>query len=83
VLAAWRPQRAMALVPVAFVLAGCLAGTSVIDIVHGVTGAGHEVVHLVAMVQAGLLWALGRVDRAQPPAPARSGVPEPSLVAAK
>jgi predicted anti-sigma-YlaC factor YlaD len=83
VLAAWRPQRAMAFVPVAFVLAGCLAGTSVVDIVHGVTGVGHEVVHLVAMVQAGLLWVLGRVDRAQPPASARSGAPGPSLVAAK
>jgi predicted anti-sigma-YlaC factor YlaD len=83
VLAAWRPRRAMAFVPVAFVLAGCLAGTSVVDVVHGVTGVGHEVVHLVVMVQAGLLWALGRVDRAQPPAPAGSGARGPSLVAAK
>lgn len=83
VLAAWRPQRAMAYVPLAFVLAGCLAGTSLVDILRGVTGVGHEVGHLVAMVQAGLLWALGRAERTHPPAPVRAGAPQPPLVAAK
>ncbi len=83
VLAGWRPQRAMAYVPLAFVLAGCLAGTSLVDILRGVTGVGHEVVHLVAMVQAGLLWALGRVERIRPSAPVRAGAPPPPLVAAK
>jgi predicted anti-sigma-YlaC factor YlaD len=64
-LAAYRPQRALAYVPVALVLAGCLAVTSGIDLARGATGVGHEVGHLVAVVQAGLLWALGRVDRSQ------------------
>jgi predicted anti-sigma-YlaC factor YlaD len=76
-LAAYRPQRALAYVPVALVLAGCLAGTSLLDIVRGVTGVGHEIGHLVAMAQAGLLWALGRIDRAHPAAPAPSGASQP------
>lgn len=82
-LAAWRPQRARAYVPLAFVLAGCLAATSVNDIVHGVTGMAHELVHLVAMAQAGLLWALGRIERAHPPAPPRTAAPQRPLVAAE
>jgi predicted anti-sigma-YlaC factor YlaD len=77
-IAAYRPQRALAYVPVALVLAGCLAGTSLVDIVRGVTGVGHEVGHLVAMAQAGLLWALGRVDRAHPPAPDPAGTSQPA-----
>lgn len=63
VLAAYRPERAHAFVPVAFVLAVCLAGTSLIDIVNSTTALVHEIGHLAAVVQAGLLWALGRVDR--------------------
>lgn len=72
-LAAYRPQRALAYVPVALVLAGCLTGTSLIDVIRGATGISHEIGHLVAMAQAGLLWALGRIDRANPPAPAPTG----------
>jgi predicted anti-sigma-YlaC factor YlaD len=60
-LAAYRPDRARAFVPVALVLAACLATASAIDIGRGVTTVGHESGHLVALVQAGLLWALGRV----------------------
>ncbi|GAB3138673.1 zf-HC2 domain-containing protein [Micromonospora sonneratiae] len=63
VLAAYRPERAQAFVPVAFVLAICLAGTSVIDIANSTTALVHEIGHLAAVVQAGLLWALGRVSR--------------------
>ncbi|HEY0698391.1 MAG TPA: hypothetical protein VGD43_11350, partial [Micromonospora sp.] len=63
VLAAYRPERAQAFVPVAFVLAVCLAGTSLVDIVNSTTALVHEIGHLVAVAQAGLLWALGRVDR--------------------
>jgi predicted anti-sigma-YlaC factor YlaD len=63
--AAWRPVRARAYVPVALVLAGCLAATSGIDVLRGVTGITHEMGHLVTVVQAGLLWALGRVDRTE------------------
>jgi hypothetical protein len=62
-LAAWRPSRARAYVPVAIVLAGCLAVTSGGDLIRGVTTLPHEVGHLVTLVQAVLLWALSRADR--------------------
>lgn len=62
-LAAYRPQRAQAFVPVAIVLAVCLAGTSAADIANSTTALVHEIGHLAAVVQAGLLWALGRVTR--------------------
>jgi predicted anti-sigma-YlaC factor YlaD len=58
--AAWRPARARAFVPVALVLAACLAVTSAVDVARGTTAFSHEFGHLVAVVQAGLLWALGR-----------------------
>lgn len=71
VLAAYRPQRAAAFVPVAMVLAVCLAGTSAVDIVNSTTAVVHELGHLAAVVQAALLWALGRVSRElDGPAPA-------------
>jgi predicted anti-sigma-YlaC factor YlaD len=60
-LAAARPGRARAFVPVALVLAALLATTSGVDLARGVTTVGHEFGHLVAVVQAGLLWALGRI----------------------
>jgi hypothetical protein len=47
-------------VPVAFVLAGCLATTSILDIADGATHLAHEVGHLAALAQALLLWALSR-----------------------
>lgn len=62
-LAAWRPSRARAYMPVAIVLSGCLAVTSGVDVIRGVTALPHEVGHLVTLVQAGLLWALSRADR--------------------
>ncbi|MBO4209230.1 zf-HC2 domain-containing protein [Micromonospora echinofusca] len=62
-LAAYRPERAQAFVPVAMVLAVCLAATSTVDIVNSTTALMHELGHLAAVVQAGLLWALGRVSR--------------------
>ncbi|MCW3843991.1 zf-HC2 domain-containing protein [Micromonospora yasonensis] len=61
-LAAWRPERARAFLPVALVLAVCLAGTSAVDIAASTTAVVHELGHLAAVVQAGLLWALGRVS---------------------
>lgn len=61
-LAAYRPRRAAAFVPVAFVLAVCLAATSAMDMVGANTALIHEVGHLSAVVQAALLWGLGRVD---------------------
>ncbi|MFI7609154.1 zf-HC2 domain-containing protein [Micromonospora sp. NPDC049366] len=71
-LAAWRPERARAFVPVALVLAVCLAGTSAVDIANSTTALVHEVGHLAAVVQAGLLWALGRAggDADRPLTPA-------------
>lgn len=59
-LAAWRPERARAFLPVALVLALCLAATSALDIANSTTALVHEAGHLAAVVQAGLLWALGR-----------------------
>jgi predicted anti-sigma-YlaC factor YlaD len=59
-LAAWWPDRARAFVPVAFVLAGCLALTSAFDVADGMTALAHEIGHAAAFVQAGLLWALSR-----------------------
>ncbi|WP_406077155.1 zf-HC2 domain-containing protein [Micromonospora sp. NBC_00858] len=66
-LAAWRPERARAFLPVALVLAVCLAGTSVVDIANSTTALVHEAGHLAAVVQAGLLWALGRTSGADRP----------------
>jgi predicted anti-sigma-YlaC factor YlaD len=71
---AYRPARARALVPVAIVLAACLAITSGVDIVRGVAGFGHEIGHLVAVIQAGLLWALSRTGTG-----AVGGVPRPRV----
>ncbi|MFE9653384.1 zf-HC2 domain-containing protein [Micromonospora sp. NPDC006431] len=74
-LAAWRPERARAFLPVALVLAVCLAGTSLVDIAASTTAAVHELGHLAAVVQAGLLWALGRVsDEPEAPRPAALAV---------
>ncbi|WP_117209933.1 zf-HC2 domain-containing protein [Allorhizocola rhizosphaerae] len=60
-LAARWPERARAYLPVAFVLAGCLTLTSAFDIADGVTKLAHEVGHVAALAQAGLLWALSRI----------------------
>jgi len=59
-LAAYRPERARALVPVALVLALCLALTSAVDVAGARTAVVHEIGHLAALVQAAALWALGR-----------------------
>ncbi len=61
-LAAYRPARARAYTPVAVVLALCLAVTSGIDVARGATVLSHEIGHLVAVVQALLLYGLGRAD---------------------
>jgi predicted anti-sigma-YlaC factor YlaD len=59
-LAAWWPERARAFVPVAFVLAGCLTLTSIFDIAGGAILVVHEISHVAALAQAGLLLALSR-----------------------
>jgi len=58
-----RPAWARALVPVAVALAGCLLLTSSIDVADGAARLGHELNHLLAGVQAVLLWLLARADR--------------------
>jgi predicted anti-sigma-YlaC factor YlaD len=68
-LAAWRPERARAFVPVAFVLAACLATTSILDLSDGATHLAHEVGHLAALAQALLLWALSRRTKVDPGVP--------------
>ena len=72
--AAYRPARARAFVPVALVLAVLLGATSAVDMVRGAAGFGHEAGHLVAVIQAGLLWALSRID-----AGAADRVPRPRV----
>ncbi|HKT01657.1 MAG TPA: hypothetical protein VJT31_19200, partial [Rugosimonospora sp.] len=64
-LAAYRPARARAYLPLALVLALCLAVTSGIDVARGATVITHEIGHLVAVVQAALLYGLGRAERAK------------------
>jgi predicted anti-sigma-YlaC factor YlaD len=64
--AAWRPQWARAFVPVAIVLAGGLALTSVVDVAGASISPWHETGHLAAVVQAGLLWALARTEPTRP-----------------
>ncbi|MEU8001469.1 hypothetical protein AB0B66_09950 [Catellatospora sp. NPDC049111] len=64
-LAAWLPQRARAFVPVAFVLAACLAVTSVSDVVGGITALPMETGHIATVAQALLLWALSRTASRQ------------------
>jgi predicted anti-sigma-YlaC factor YlaD len=71
---AYRPARARALVPVAIALAILLGVTSVVDIVRGVAGTAHEIGHLVAVVQAGLLWSLSRLDTGRAPRVPRARV---------
>jgi len=65
-LAAARPEHARTVAPVAAVLAACLAVSSGIDVAANATGLAHELGHLVAVVLAGLLWALGRSTRTAP-----------------
>jgi predicted anti-sigma-YlaC factor YlaD len=59
-LAALRPAQARTFMPVAFILAACLAMTSTIDLINGTTLFIHEVSHLVAIAQGVMLWLLGR-----------------------
>jgi predicted anti-sigma-YlaC factor YlaD len=74
-LAAYRPARARAFVPVAFVLAVCLAVTSAVDMANASTAMIHEVGHLAAVAQAALLWALGRATPVQPGAGRPAALP--------
>lgn len=63
-LAAYRPERARAIMPVALVLAACLTVTTALDVANSSTALVHEIGHLATVVQAALLWALGRTSPA-------------------
>ena len=54
--AAWRPHRALALIPVALVLTGCVIVTATFDLTDGSTSSGLEAHHLVDLVGFALLW---------------------------
>lgn len=74
-LAAYRPERAQAFIPIALTLAVLMVATSVVDIANSTTVPAREIGHLATVVQAGLLWALGR-------AAGTSGPPLPTIMAA-
>lgn len=61
-LAAWRPEWARPLVPVAVVLSVGLLVTASLDVAHASTGVAHETVHLITVLQASLLWTLTRAS---------------------
>jgi len=68
--AAWRPQRALALIPVALVLTGCVVATAALDLTDGSTSSGLEAHHVVDLVGFALLWVVaGR------PLPGRAALP--------
>jgi predicted anti-sigma-YlaC factor YlaD len=54
--AAWRPQRALSLLPVAIVLTGCVVVTAALDLTDGSTSSGLEAHHLVDLLGFVLLW---------------------------
>jgi predicted anti-sigma-YlaC factor YlaD len=68
-VAAVRPGRAAALVPVALALVLCLFASAAVDVARESTQLAQEAGHLVVVLQAGALWLLGR--SAASPAPAR------------
>lgn len=70
---AWRPARAAALMPVAVALSICLLLTSTLDVANQGALLAHEVGHLLAVVQVGLLWALSRTGSRRTPLRATAG----------
>lgn len=64
--AAWRPWRAAGMLPVVGVLALGLAVTSTVDIASGRVPAAAEVVHLLPLAGALLLWQLRHRDPIAP-----------------
>jgi len=58
VFAAWRPLRAVGLLPFAAALSGGLIITAIIDVLNGRAIALTETTHLLELVGTGLLWML-------------------------
>ena len=55
---AWRPLRAIGLLPFVAVLSVCLGATAIIDLMHGHAVAVLETSHLLELVGTALLWLL-------------------------
>jgi predicted anti-sigma-YlaC factor YlaD len=70
--AAWRPWRAAGMLPVVAALAVGLSATTLVDVVSGDVPAVGEIPHLLALVEAALLWRL----RVSGPARVRPGAPQ-------
>jgi predicted anti-sigma-YlaC factor YlaD len=66
VFAAWRPLRAVGLLPFAAALSAGLLLTAVLDVVNGRAIALTETTHLLELVGTALLWSLVAPRRARP-----------------
>jgi predicted anti-sigma-YlaC factor YlaD len=70
---AWRPSRALGLLPVVAALVACLVGTSVLDVLDGQAAALTETQHVVEVAGLGAVWLLAHPLR--PRRPARLSTP--------
>lgn len=70
--AAWRPHRAIGLLPVAGALAASMLVTAVVDISSGATAVMGESIHFVDFAGVVLLWMLAGSPRPQKPKGFRS-----------
>lgn len=78
--AAWRPARAIGMLPFLSVLGVGLLASSAMDIANGETPALSEAPHLLVLLEAGLIWQLQRfgVPRLRPPRSPSAVIPEES-----
>jgi predicted anti-sigma-YlaC factor YlaD len=75
-IAAYYPEHARIFAPVITTLVVCFAAISALDIMQGAVTPNHVAVHVIAVLQAVLLWQLAR--RVDPrPSSAESGTPAP------
>lgn len=68
IAAAWRPWRAAGMLPLVSALAVGLLATSTVDLVRGATSLVREMPHLLAVLEAVLLWRLRHGNGQSPPA---------------
>jgi predicted anti-sigma-YlaC factor YlaD len=68
-LVASYPVYARAFSPVVVTLVVCLASASTVDMLQGLVAPTHVAIHLIAVIQAGLVWLLAR-SSGPTPAPA-------------
>ena len=55
-LAAWKPERAAAFLPLLAIFVGCLAVLATVDVIAGRVAPTSELPHVMAAVGVGLLW---------------------------